>query len=405
MARRMNDKKPKICLFLGAGFSKSFGLPTMKEFIEEIWSKVTLPPAELSGIYQLILRASVFNDREVWSKIGEESLFGREKIKHISQKQDIESILGFLNRLETSELDNMIYLTTHTGFDEKRKSLYWERFSLRTPKGRVTRTLEEEDTRDAFRERVKKLRNCIKECIRESCWDAEKIEKGIAFCRSFFSFLYELFGNEIWVFTTNYDPVIEEYCEEESKIKLIDGFAQTAGIKRVWNPEEEFKKSPSGRVLKLVKLHGSCSWYYEKKGKIVHIPAQVKSLPRTKTPEPESSVIYPTQQKEVFARSPFRELFQLFQKVLFSEVNGCIIVGYSLRDDPIRRIFQEASEKIQLMIIDPKASEIAENFESKEKISLVNKELNEKEREEVQKDLIGFLNKAQRERIRDQYKK
>lgn len=393
----MNAKKLKICLFLGAGFSKLFGLPTMREILKEIRPS----SINLSTIYQLILFAKVFSNPAIWPKIKDSPLEYKE-IDLISQKEDIESILKFLNKLESSDLDSFVYLTTNTYFYLNTGCFSRRHFPLHT-NSPVRRSLEDEETRKTFKEKIKELKIFIKDYIVRRCWQF-KVEKAVTFCRPFFDFMYNSVGNEIWVFTTNYDPIIEEYCEEESQIDLVDGFDRTTRAKGIWKPEE-FDKYPSARrSLKLVKLHGSCNWY-EIKGEILCIPAEVKSL--AGGIEPKNSLIYPTQQKEVFARSPFRELFQLFQRLLLNEADGCIIIGYSFRDDIIKGIFQKALKKIQLMVIDREASKIVENFPNKERITLVNKELSGelKEVQELQKDLISFFNKIQLERIRDQYKK
>jgi len=390
----MNNKKLKICLFLGAGFSKPFGLPTMREILKEIRDKVISSSANLSNIYQLILLAKAFSNPAIWPKI-KESPLGYEEINLISKKDDIESILGFLNKLESSDLDSFVYLTTNTCFALNTGHFSRHHFPLYTNSPTI-RSLEDEETRKTFREKIKELKIFIKDHIVRRCWQF-KVEKAIAFCRSFFDFMYNSVGNEIWVFTTNYDPIIEEYCEEESHIDLIDGFDRATRTKGIWEPEK-FDKYPSARkLLKLVKLHGSCNWY-EIKGKILCIPAEVRAL--AGGVEPKNSLIYPTQQKEIFARSPFRELFQLFQRVLLNEADGCIIIGYSFRDDIIKRIFQKALEKIQLMVIDQEASKIVENFPNKERITLVNKKLSGEELGEVQKDFISFFNKVQLNKFR-----
>ena len=99
------SKKPKICLFLGAGFSKPFGLPTMKEFLEKIWWEV-LPKCK--NVYQLMLLAKVYGS-DIWTQVSKnynERCFGHKDVNIISHREDLESILDFLNKAQSMDLDN-----------------------------------------------------------------------------------------------------------------------------------------------------------------------------------------------------------------------------------------------------------------------------------------------------------
>jgi len=71
------------------------------------------------------------------------------------------------------------------------------------------------------------------------------------------------------VFTTNYDPAVEEFCAVQ-EINLIDGFARVHAREDVWNrdnfervvtPQPNAMAGLEGSSLVLFKLHGSVEWH------------------------------------------------------------------------------------------------------------------------------------------------
>ncbi|MHA1742658.1 MAG: hypothetical protein ACTSV6_00225 [Candidatus Heimdallarchaeota archaeon] len=77
------SKKAKICLFLGAGFSKPFGLLTMREFLKGIFKSIS---SELADGYRLILAAKA-STPDIWKKSRKGSSIGSDELDVISEKR------------------------------------------------------------------------------------------------------------------------------------------------------------------------------------------------------------------------------------------------------------------------------------------------------------------------------
>lgn len=85
-------------------------------------------------------------------------------------------------------------------------------------------------------------------------------------------------NNKIRIFTTNYDPVIEEVCRSCSDLrnKYWDGFVYD-DVERlqIWDCE---LKGFGQKSIDIYKLHGSVTWYRNKDTtKIVQLPAKIGS--------------------------------------------------------------------------------------------------------------------------------
>jgi hypothetical protein len=154
-----------------------------------------------------------------------------------------------------------------------------------------------------------------------------------------------------YVYTTNYDRVIEEFCAHTTGIRLVDGFAIDLKSRRIlWNPRT-FDQPDLGNenTLKLFKLHGSLNWLQSEFGieqvmteSILHQPTSVykKNLliyPGSKTP-PEDE--------------PFRTLYERFETQM-RETDRCLVIGYSFRDAYLNRVFRDflRSGRSQLLVM------------------------------------------------------
>ena len=88
------------------------------------------------------------------------------------------------------------------------------------------RFLQGEKARSICKERVKELREIIKEFIITKSWKFKNLEEIFKFLyHPFFNFIFDEQGsNKLWVFSVNYDPLIEEYCEYYCKTENIELF-------------------------------------------------------------------------------------------------------------------------------------------------------------------------------------
>ena len=71
---------------------------------------------------------------------------------------------------------------------------------------------------------------------------------------------------QINIYTTNYDNIVEGYSKEpETNYNLVDGFEyDTVSHFHKWNPSTFDNNNPSN-TIRLFKLHGSLNWKHHKK--------------------------------------------------------------------------------------------------------------------------------------------
>jgi hypothetical protein len=142
------------------------------------------------------------------------------------------------------------------------------------------------------------------------------------------------------VFSVNYDICIEQFCNIYKK-DYTDGF----DIR--WNPKL-FEKTDVD--VRLYKLHGSVMWYRTDRGDYVKLPiksqrAETELLTGEKA---EALILYPMRKWEY--AEPLLELLILLKKKLES-AKFLFVIGYSFRDEHIRRIFWDAARKNKELII------------------------------------------------------
>jgi len=192
--------------------------------------------------------------------------------------------------------------------------------------------------------------------------------------------------NSISVFTTNYDRVIEEYCNTKHNYQCVDGFTRSPPHSElnVWNGK--FDVEPNGNVIpvKLYKLHGSLNWKEHVKYGIV------KTNEESLSADPNYArnlVILPTRSpKDEEDQTPFIDLIGMFESFM-DKADACIVVGFSFRDLQINKIFKKfVATKKPLIVISPSSMEnvcknllevqIPQNFEQSKASSLAPSEGN-----------------------------
>ncbi|RLI73033.1 hypothetical protein DRO91_03855 [Candidatus Heimdallarchaeota archaeon] len=303
---------PKTALFLGAGASKAFDYPTTKEFVNHLFGVLT--SSSEKSILNLFLGIPDVSD-----------------VEHVLQI--IDSVLNFAS--------NPLFKGGRVKFPAHieigRTILDWSSFVARC-------------------ELIK--RKIISELHRQYEFDENKLEKIIECYDNLFGSIYPSVSRsmrakeieQMHVFTTNYDSVIENYCLEK-QISFTCGFKSERG-RRFWKPElfREF------HGLKLYKLHGSLDWRETHDGRIewVVTQEQVSGVSRRYR---RNILIYPAQ-KEYFNEEPFRTLMRYFEEVL-SVHDVCLVIGFSFRDPYINGIFLEflrVNPNRKLIVVSPTAS-------------------------------------------------
>lgn len=164
-------------------------------------------------------------------------------------------------------------------------------------------------------------------------------------------------GN-VTIFTTNYDTVIETYCEKaERGIDRIDGFKRDAASHHdVWMGD--FRPSEGGSTTRvfLYKLHGSISW---QKCRVGGRKAIVQKPGRSRPSNQGSSMyIRPSLKikKGDIKPEPYATTMGEFERLLPS-FDACIAIGCSFRDEHIRgRLIEFMRDGKVLVAVSPTAA-------------------------------------------------
>lgn len=163
------------------------------------------------------------------------------------------------------------------------------------------------------------------------------------------------------VFTTNYDTAIEDFVDNATaNFRIVDGFE--GGMRRYWAPASTYHAYRAERaaqpVIVLFKLHGSSTWYRHKPtGRITNVGSM--SLRLRDDPEYENVLVWPARTKRI-EEGPHQVDYQYLKECL-SRTHLCIVIGFSFRDEVIRRYFEEAlisNRDLTLVIVDPEADKI-----------------------------------------------
>ena len=154
------------------------------------------------------------------------------------------------------------------------------------------------------------------------------------------------------IFSVNYDICIEQFCNTFEK-EYVDGFYLK------WEPES--LKRPDVDV-RLHKIHGSITWYQTDKGSHVKLPikseaAEVELITGEKA---STLILYPVRKLEY--TEPLIDLLMIL-KTKLNRVKFAFVIGYSFRDNQIRRIFWNAAKRnkeLVLILVSPSAHKVYE---------------------------------------------
>jgi len=147
-------------------------------------------------------------------------------------------------------------------------------------------------------------------------------------------------NNQLNIFTTNYDSILERFVwqRSQSKFDLNDGFiTDEASASRFWSSSklEETPNQTNRPYLKLVKLHGSLSWRLTVDG--VFECGKIEERCFDSKNYRGNILIYPTQ-KGPESEEPFATLFKYFQNSIRNTI-VFVVIGFSFRDPEINRVF------------------------------------------------------------------
>ena len=284
-----------ISLFLGAGASVPFGMPTTKQFKEK-----------LSGIPEI-------QDEAIMR--GLFSALDLEDIEHILQAiEDIENI-------------------------DKHGKMFLERLLF---------TSEPKLTGLSFDELLNGLDSCrraiIKQVYKLYSFDNTNIEK----VKTHYDPIFRILDSKkIHVFTTNYDQVVEEYVRDNDRLTPNDGFEHDkSATKNFFNPDSFDTNSNDGKTqVNIYKLHGSLNWK-KMNGDIIRQEREEQNQN-----EFENILIYPTlNPKNGLDEEPHKAIYSKFQAHI-ENTGVFVVIGYSFRDEHINDIFKKFVELGKILII------------------------------------------------------
>ncbi len=153
------------------------------------------------------------------------------------------------------------------------------------------------------------------------------------------------------IFSVNYDNCIELLCRTAWK-SFRTGFAPE------WRPETLGDENVD---VRLMKLHGSITWYYSD-GRYIEssIAPAAENLDLSSASEASPLLLYPLQKWHY--SGPLWDLVGVLKRRLASAATRWfVVVGYSFRDDPIRQVLWESAESnrgLHVLLIDPYAENI-----------------------------------------------
>ena len=303
MSPDQNGPGTQYVFLLGAGASKKAGVPLVDEMTQAFETQI----GKMASMYPIRLdESSVDLDTLVLGALA--AL--KKLVISAGRKFDVEVLLEALTKLtDTNEIMHIL-----------------------RPKP------------DEYSEVYTPLKVMLIHFIRETCEKVGDVD-----------YLYPLKGfvseKGLDIFTLNYDGTVEAVCEKFD-IPYSDGFSPN------WNPSQlETEKAE----IRLYKIHGSLFWFKTGKSKYIKLPIKGIEPERLRyfTDEGISeTIIYPLLSKEVYT-GPFPWLMQKFRNNL-AETELCVVIGYSFRDDSIRKVIFEQMEnnpRLWLYLINPRADE------------------------------------------------
>ena len=260
--------------------------------------------------------------------------------------KDVEDLYASVDRMLVAEETHRFVTKCKTkGQTGVKRRLETVRTSRNVPEGElVDPPIDEIVDIDNTIAALKSIKSAIRDLLLEKCMVAPERRDDVK--TVYDNVLRSL--NIRDVLTTNYDNVIETYCEE-ALISLANGFERSFhGNRREWTGG--FGETGSDE-LRLVKMHGSVTWQRDGDA--------VLELGRPGARGEEYDVmIYPEKGPKRYDENIFPELKRRFGEVL-ANTDLLVVIGYSFRDEEINdMIKQRLAEKGQqgkmaLLYVDP----------------------------------------------------
>jgi len=321
-------------VFLGAGASKTFGIPTMSEMAEQLEASLhekLMPYVPLFDVIKSkLLNYKVFDIEALITVLQDilepdktlRKLFNQPSLQYFSYwSVAFDKMLQYAAKDASHDREHAVQLLNHAKqfvadvckIKHYNYDMYWEFFSS------LVYSLSGHSLVPADSERTIRL-NCV-------------------------------------IFTTNYDLVLEAFCHNR-RIEYYSGQDEYSRLHIQHNDRLFDIRTPEFKILK---LHGSINWYVDENDRLCWSTESIGTGQTTSLGDKVARelLIYPVAEKYTF-REPFYDMFHHLKSTL-TNYEICVVAGYSFRDDDILGLFHDALElnsKLSIYIIDPKAHEI-----------------------------------------------
>ena len=326
-------------LFLGAGASTPLGYPVMAEFVKRVREEIQREGNE--------------SRHEEEAKLLTDLMFR-------GGYNDIEEVLVHIEK---------ILSLTQDGMD----SMWQDTLPKISPLGRQESIGFRQLTANAL-----SLRQYIENSIFDVYQLFPEVQDKLEFHKELFLCMHQADSQGTtsaprYVFTTNYDRVIEEFCRLQ-QYDLRNGFRvdPVRQNRKLWWPASFDEPLLKDRVcVKLFKLHGSLSWKKAADGHIEELSVDLSfSGKPPRMYEKKDLLIYPAS-KTPPDDEPLRTLYDKFETEM-NEAGSCLVVGFSFRDPYLNRIFREfaGSGRHQLFVMGKNCRENVANNLLKDKEAL-----------------------------------
>src|SRR6266516_2787712 len=316
-------------LFLGAGASKPFGIPTMEGFTDEILS--ILEKKDL-GYGSMV--------REIQTDCAKLDL-----------KSDIEAVLTILRgRMEPDKaLRDVGPLVALFAKDYRIFGLAPNVKPTLAPN--VEASIVVKEVEDAIYQRCLQIDRNTTVRMYDALWNGLR---GVNWGSNPF-----VNRSPQKFFTTNYDLSVEAFFRRKSW-SYDDGFQQDG----VGNMAFVSHWGGRGSAISLYKMHGSIDYYIMEDGKIVRSDAPLETTNIHGERIIGRRMIYPAGEKYA-TRWPFFNYLSELRQALFSE-SDCLVIGYSFRDVPVNNAFVDAvqmNSSLRIFLVSPSASQIRDGMD------------------------------------------
>ncbi len=310
-------KNKRICILLGAGASMPAGIPNVVQFVNAFHEDLLLRKGKKDDLVQYLeaLKASwktvSQDDPSFPADLGLERLY--ELLTHLNSEQEARVTIP---------------VRLHSQFPEPSRAselLAWE----------------------------------LKKYIQKRCLSFDR--RKLKYLRPLLDFIEPESGLDI--LTLNYDTTMENVFQAGG-IPWSDGFPEDESSIEFFSPNQFLRRTRAGSV-RLLKLHGSVSWYLGPKGVGRILVRSQRSaglrLGQARSMTHEAMMIYPTLNKAL-TNGPFPALTLAAQAILRNS-ELLLAVGYGFGDLHIRQLVIDAlahNANLRLVLVNPWPEESAE---------------------------------------------